>query len=87
MARIELEGNITCIHHSTLAKEMAPGLNIKKGTLEQEPLAYSIIDVKVGRREMRIIRPMTKRFEWQLESPDEEVKSGDVLRIILEKRR
>jgi hypothetical protein len=87
MARIELKGKVTCIHHSSLQGEVAPGLNIDQKTLEPKRLAYSIIDVKVGRHEMRIIRPMTKRFEWKRDSPDEEVKSGDVLHIILEKRR
>jgi len=91
MARIELEGTIVCIHHDYTGEgKMEPGLNLRwfgKGENvlgQREKLSYTVMDIRVGRREMRIIRPMTKRFEWQHEN-HEEVKSGDKVHIVIEK--
>ena len=77
MAKIVLEGKIICIHHTTLADEMAPGL------LNPENTPLSIIDVKVSHYEMRIIRPMREPFKWQ-RSLNEEIRSGKRIKITLE---
>lgn len=92
MAKLELVGTITCIHHDwTRSNLVEPGLNLNwmiKGKVnlnaKPEPLPYSIIDVKVGRREMRIIRPIKDRFEFQRQSTDEHIKSGDKVKITIE---
>ena len=77
--KLELEGIITCIHHSSLSKEMAPALNVSKR------LGYSIIDVKVGEFEMRIIRPMTEEFKWEHSEGEKLLEEGDRVRIVMER--
>lgn len=92
MTKLVLEGIITCIHHisASTAHAYASGLNLHwKGKGENlqvttEEIGYSAIDVKVGRREMRIVRPMTPRFELPHKKGAIVVKSGDKIRITLE---
>ena len=72
--KLVLEGKIVCIYHDHTGKMGSHLLN-------PEDTPCSVVDIKVGRLEMSVIRPMTKKFEWRGKG---EVKSGDKIRITLE---
>ncbi|KKR01653.1 MAG: hypothetical protein UT24_C0003G0060 [Candidatus Woesebacteria bacterium GW2011_GWB1_39_12] len=74
--KLVLEGTISCIHHDYTGSigEQAALFNPKGSTFSQ-------IDVKVGRKELAIIRPNGTRFNWKGKG---EIHSGDRIRITLE---
>lgn len=77
--RLEFEGKIVCIHH--IHKDVGGTFHVNLDPHHR----YSVLDIKVGRDEVTIIRPMNSRKlrEWQ-GKPNKEIKSGDRVRVVLE---
>ena len=73
-----IDGTISGIFHDYTGR-LGPGAGIivKEGTKR----FYSALYIKVGRKELAIIRPDGKRFNWKGKGT---INSGDQIRITLE---
>ena len=73
-----MNGKIGCIYHDYTGR-LGPGAGII--VKEKEKRFYSALYIKIGRKELAIIRPDGKRFNWRGKG---EISSGDQIRITLE---